>query len=144
MLFGIATIAGGFWIPDARPGEVASSLVVFSILGGGLILFGLTILLLKKLSKQYGTEATDAGLKYITKKTETSFLWGEIDKVLVGRFCPSRVSEPQTFLTIEPSGGKAFKLRSSFDGDAEIVINQILTHCDYIVRNPESYNKNTK
>ena len=143
-IFGITIIAFGFVNEHAQPGEELASLIAYCCFGGIILAIGLFALLARRLSKHYGLEATDVGFELITKRTSTSYRWEDIEKVLVGQFTPSNTAATEVFLTMEPKKGKPIKVRSTFEGDPEIVIEQILTHCDYIVRNPEAYTKNQK
>ena len=89
-------------------------------------------------------DATPEGIEIVRTAGSKKFAWNEIHKVVTLDFFAHRVASLTLIVWIEPIRGSTIRFDSNFDGDAAGVIQMLLTHCDYIVRNPQGMSNRNK
>lgn len=123
--------------------NVAAGGIALGLSGGFVLALGLFLSLNSVFRGQHAIEANAEGLEYVDKHGTRNLAWQDIHKVLTQDFFPHGNSDLVLNVTVEPRQGRPIRFDTTYDGEPWDVIQALLTHCDYIVRNPQGYVKRT-
>ncbi len=138
---GMVLMASGFLFPIARNVERSHAITVGLILGGLVFAFGIGLVLMRTMASKRAIEVFDDRLESISRKGVQVLKWNEIDKLQTQAFTETRFSRTRLMVQIVPQQGKPVSFDTDWKGDVNLVLNELMTRCDYIVQNPENYRK---
>lgn len=150
ILFGWGVILFGFVIAGVAlhllnriPKPDTSGAIVLGVLAGLSVLGGLVALTYRQFIPHLDVVTSAEGMELVSDKSTQKFGWSDIHKIVTMEFHPHVNAETVLLVTIETRNGREIKIDTGFEGDPGNVIHTLLTHCDYIVRNPEGYSSHT-
>lgn len=117
--------------------------IIISIVALGFLAVGVWLLLYRSLSGKQLIGITESGLEIVHKDSSITYRWQDIHKILTMEFVPHINAKPVMLVTIEPVSGSEIKFDTSFCGEPALVLNTLVSSCDYIVCNPRGYTRRT-
>lgn len=143
ILFGVAIAGVAIHLTTRVPKPDSSGAIVIGVFAALSVLGGVTALVFRQFSTHFAVVTHADGIEIVYERTARKLAWNEIHKVVTMEFYPHIKADMILLVTIEPHKGSEIKIDTSFEGDPGSVIQTLLTHCDYIVRNPQGYSRHT-
>lgn len=144
ILFGVVIAGVAIHLLNRVPKPDPSGAIVIGVLAGLSVLGGLVALTYHRFLPRFEVVVRSDGIELVCEKSTQTLGWNDIHKVVTMEFYPHVNADMILLVTIEPRKGRAIKIDTSFEGEPDNVIQTLLTHCDYIVRNPQGYSSHTK
>lgn len=124
-----------------RPDGTGGAITV--VLGSLLLVAGLMCLLYKVLRPQQAIVIYSDGVEIVGKTESQKYLWKDIHKIVTLEFSPHVGARMSHVVWIEPVKGASIRFDTNYEGEADEVLAYLTSQCDYIVRNPIGYTKQT-
>lgn len=142
-LSGIGSLVVGFFVSIRPNGTGVVGGAILAVLGALLLVAGFAFLLYKVLRPQYAIAIYPDGIEIVRNRDSQKYLWKDIHKILTLEFTPHLGAKMMHVVWIEPVKGDKIRFDTSYEGDANEVLEYLTSRCDYIVRNPSGYSKRT-